>query len=281
MALKRLSESDYHVADESTDIRGWSVTDSLGEDVGRIDGLLFDPDQKRVVYAILDMGQRCVLLPIKDVALDETHRRVAAGQYDRTRLAALRPYREGAFDEQEEQAHYQGFFGSRGEGERLDYDRARGTDVPRRIQLLEEHLQIGKRPVKTGEVEIGKRPVTETVSEEIELATERINIERHPVNRPVTGNERIGTDSETIRVPLYAEEAVKEKRAFITEEVEINKVKDKTTQHVTEQVSHEELVVDDAKSHEFAAAEPTEAELAERERLASERKRDKQDKRFF
>jgi uncharacterized protein (TIGR02271 family) len=102
------------------------------------------------------------------------------------------------------------------------------------------------------------------VSEDITLENERLEINRNTVNKPVDG-ATLGA-GETIKVSLYGEEPVVEKKAFVTEEIEVNKVKEQRTETVRDQVSHEELVTNgmDTKQHEFVSAEPTDTELRRR-----------------
>jgi len=245
MALRRLENTeDYQVAEGSTDIRGWTIADRSGQEVGTIDGLLFDPDSNMVHYAIADIKKQCVLLPVGQIDIDESRNLVLARGYGADQLMSLRPYREGQFNELEEREHYRAFTPTAQAGAQPDYRHETfRQNVPRYIQLLEEKLRIGKRRVQTGEVVVSKRPVTETVTENIELTREDVAIERHPVNKPVTGAERLTTEGETIRIPTYAEEAVVEKRPVIKEEVEIKKTAETVSEKVSEQVTREELEV--------------------------------------
>jgi uncharacterized protein (TIGR02271 family) len=206
------------------------------------------------------------MVPIGQISLSEGDRRATATGYTRDRLMALRSYEGNDIDETAERDYYRDHNPEWNGTDTMDYrsERYRGN-VPQRIQLLEEELRVGKRAFKTGEVEIGKRPVSEQVSEDITLENERIEINRNTVNRPVEGGATIGS-GETIKVSLYGEEPVVEKKAFVTEEVEVNKVKDVRTETVTDRVTHEELVTNglENKQHEFVSAEPTETELRER-----------------
>ena len=260
MALRRLDkEHDYKVAHDSTDIRGWKVKDASGQHVGKIDGLLFEPTDNEVRYAIAEIDNRCVLLPVGMIDLDDRDHEVLARGYSKERLLTLREYREADFNETEEREHYMAHVPEHKE-KQLDYKREhfRGK-MPERIRLMEEKLKIGKRDVQTGEVVAQKRPVTETVREDVTLRQEKVDIERHPVNREVRPGETISQTGDTIRVPIYGEELVTEKRPVIKEEIEIRKRPETVTEHVEETVRREEL--------EFAGTEPTEADIRRRETL--------------
>jgi uncharacterized protein (TIGR02271 family) len=267
VALKKLDWSSYKVSDDSTDIRGWSLVDQAGAAVGKIKDLLFDPADNEVRYALADLDGREVMVPIGQISLSENDRRATATGYTRERLTSLRTYDGNDIDDTSEREVYREHNPGWNDTDAMDYrsERYRGN-MPERIQLLEEELRLGKRSVKTGEVEIGKRAVTEQVSEDITLENERLEINRNTVNRPVEGRDSVIGSGETIKVSLYGEEPVVEKKAFVTEEIEVNKVKDVRTETVTDRVSHEELVTNglENKQHEFVSAEPTDAELRQR-----------------
>ena len=90
------------------------------------------------------------------------------------------------------------------------------------IPVVEEELRVGKREVEKGGVRITNR-VTETpVEEEVRLREEHINVERRPVDRPVTDVDN-AFQAGTIEVTETAEEAVVAKNARVVEEVVVNK----------------------------------------------------------
>lgn len=270
MALQRLDKQhDYKVAHGSTDIRGWKVKDSNGLEVGKIDGLLFEPAQNEVRYAIADIDNRCVLIPVGMVDVDDRAHEVRARGYTKDRLLTLREYKESAFTETEEREHFQAHVPEH-RAETPDYRREHFREnVPERIQLIEEKLKIGKRERQIGEVTLKKHPVTETVQEDVTLRREKVDIERHAVNRELRPGEHIADADETIRVPIYGEEIVAEKRPVVKEEIEIKKRPVTEKQTVRESVRHEEL--------EFAGTEPTEADRLQRRDLPPTQKQEKVD----
>lgn len=278
MALKRLETSkDYQVADDSADIRGWNIVDGSGTQVGKIEGLLFEPADNRVHYAIAEIDNRCVTLPVSDLDIDEGSRKVTARGYDRTRLTGLRQYDESSWTEDTERAHYKEHVIGHQDTDRIDYghERFRGN-MPQRLRLLEEHLNIGKHREKIGEATLSKRPVTETVTEDVKLMNESVDIERRNVNEPARAGETFAAKSETISVPLYGERADVSKETFVREEVGLNKQQHERTETVRGEVQHDELVtegMENTREREltFSGTEPTEAELAERRRLEAKR----------
>lgn len=274
MALEKLNwDRDFKVADGYTDIRGWSLYDSSRADVGRVEDLMFDPADREVRYAIASIDGRRTLVPIGQIDIDESNRRIIARRYDRAGLIGLREYREDTWNDTEEKGFFSQFMSNWKDGDRMDYrhETFRGTEMPKTLQLIEERLRVGKREAQIGEVEVSKRPVTETVEEQVELKRDRIEIERHAVDRPAARGETVVGDAETIRVPVYGEEVVAEKQPFIKEEITLRNNPEVRTETVRDEVVHEELVTngleESRRELSFAGTEPTEAEILERRRL--------------
>jgi uncharacterized protein (TIGR02271 family) len=88
-----------------------------------------------------------------------------------------------------------------------------------RLVLSEEELAVGKRAVNAGEVEISKRVETERVSEPVTLRHDEVEVERRPITDGFSAAGTTFGESEEVRIPLHAEEAVVEKRIVPTEEV--------------------------------------------------------------
>ena len=95
--LIRLSDSDLLLADPNQDIRGRRVIDTNGEDIGDVDDLLVDEQERRVRFirvatgGFLGIGATKFLIPIdaitrvadNRVQVDRTRDRVAAApEYD-------------------------------------------------------------------------------------------------------------------------------------------------------------------------------------------------------
>ncbi len=120
----------------------------------------------------------------------------------------------------------------------------RDVDLKRdeKLQLKAERLAIDKVRVASGAARIRKEVVTEQQSIDVPVSHEELVIERHPVTGGAVGGT-IGKD-ETITVPLSREEVKVGKQTVVTEEVEIGKRAVAETEHVTETIRHEELIVD-------------------------------------
>lgn len=241
------------------EIRGWTVVDESDREIGRVDDLMFDENTHEARYAVVNIDNRRKLIPIGQLDMDDNRRVVKATGYNRDRLMGLRDYDRSTWSDTSEREHYRDYVPGIQDNDTLDYNRNefRGQ-VPKRIQLLEEELRVGKRRVKTGEATLSKRPVSETVSEQVNLETEQIDISRRPVNRPAEG-QIMGQD-ETIRVPLYAEEPVVDKQTFVKEEIDIGTKAEQRTETVSEEVRREELDtrgLENQRELTFSGTEPT------------------------
>jgi len=91
------------------------------------------------------------------------------------------------------------------------------------LKLHEEQLAISKREVAAGEVDIHKRVQQEHVQQTIPVRREEVTVERHPLHGVAEPGARIAAQDEVVRVPLYREEIVTEKRLVPTEEVIVRK----------------------------------------------------------
>jgi len=92
-----------------------------------------------------------------------------------------------------------------------------------RLRLHEEQLAISKREVGAGEVDIHKRVHEEHVQQTVPLRRDEVTVERRPLHGVAEPGTRIAAQDETVRVPLYREEVVTEKRIVPTEEVIVRK----------------------------------------------------------
>lgn len=133
-------------------------------------------------------------------------------------------------------------------GRENDYSRSMDRDHTdlndeQSLKLKKEELEVDKNKVRTGEVDIHKRTVTETKTVDIPVEHEEVVIERHQVkNGETVGN--MDSDSEDIHIPISEEQIEITKKPVVSEEVTIHKEKKRETKHVSEDVKREELDVD-------------------------------------
>jgi len=115
------------------------------------------------------------------------------------------------------------------------------------IPVVEEELRVGKRDVNQGNVKVKSHVVETPVTEQVSLQQERVSVERRPVNRPLSGNDRAFHDR-TIEVEQKGQEAVVSKEARVKEEVVVNKDVQQRTQKVSDTLRRTEVEIEDERT---------------------------------
>lgn len=115
-----------------------------------------------------------------------------------------------------------------------------------KVAVHEEQLNVGKRQVDLGEVQVHKTVTQEQVNVPIELRQEEVHVEQVKVtNRPLVAGELENAFQEgTISIPVRGEEAVVNKQAVVTGEVDINKNVRAEQQNISDTVRKEQVTVD-------------------------------------
>jgi stress response protein YsnF len=114
----------------------------------------------------------------------------------------------------------------------------------KKIPVIEEELNVGKRVVQTGGVRVRSRIVEKPVEETIRLREERVNIERNKVNRPADDDDFENLE-DTIEVKEHAEVPVVNKEARVVEEVGINKSVNEREETIRDNVRRQDVEVED------------------------------------
>lgn len=118
------------------------------------------------------------------------------------------------------------------------------TDREETLALSEEELKVGKRDVDRGTTRVRRHVVSKPVEEDVHLRDESISVERRPVSgEPSTSNGDF-TDK-TVEMTETDEEAVVSKEAHVREEVVVRKDVGEHTEHVSDEVRHHEVDIDD------------------------------------
>ncbi len=112
------------------------------------------------------------------------------------------------------------------------------------IPVVQEQLKIGKREVQRGGVRVFSRIVETPVNESIGLREEHVNVERRPVNEPISGLDATAFKEQSIEMRESSEEAVVEKSARVVEEVTINKEVTQREHKITDTVRHTEVEIE-------------------------------------
>lgn len=112
------------------------------------------------------------------------------------------------------------------------------------IPVVEERLRVGKRDVNLGRVRVRSYVVETPVSEDVSLRSDRVEIERRPVDRALDPGDAAFTDR-VIEAEEHAEEAVIQKEARVTEEIGLRRTSEERTETVSDTVRHTEVEVED------------------------------------
>jgi uncharacterized protein (TIGR02271 family) len=121
---------------------------------------------------------------------------------------------------------------------------ARGSDEV--IPVAEEELHVGKREVNRGRVRLHSRVIERPVQEQVTLREEHVDIERRPVDRPLSDADR-AFQERTIEAEERREEAVVSKEARVVEEVVVRKEADQRTETISDTVRKTEVDVEDER----------------------------------
>ena len=118
---------------------------------------------------------------------------------------------------------------------------------PDAIPVYEEQLRVGKRDITHGRVRVRSYVIETPVSEQVNLRSERVEIERRPVDRVVTADEAVFRER-VIEAEEHSEEAVVSKEARIKEEITLRKTADERTETVSDNVRSTKVDVEDERA---------------------------------
>ena len=120
-------------------------------------------------------------------------------------------------------------------------DMADGDEV---VSEVEEQLRVGKRQVNSGRVKVRSYVVETPVSEQVNLHSETVRVERRPVDRPMTATEDAFRER-TIEAVATSEEAVVSKEARVVGEVLVRKEATDRTETISDKVRSTKVEVED------------------------------------
>jgi len=112
------------------------------------------------------------------------------------------------------------------------------------IPIIEENIEVGKRTVQTGGVRVRSRIVEKPVEEDLRLRTERVYVQRNPVDRPASEADFTTFKEGEMHVTEHAEVPVVNKEARVVEEVSLGKDVDERTETVRDTVRKTEVDID-------------------------------------
>lgn len=131
------------------------------------------------------------------------------------------------------------------------------------IDVVEERLRVGKRDVSHGRVRVRSYVVEEPVQEEVGLHSERVEIERRPVDRAVDAADTAFIDR-TLELEETAQEAVVSKEARVKEEIDLRRVGADRTETVSDTVRRTEVEIEDDRRSKSLAGEEVVRQTAAR-----------------
>jgi len=117
------------------------------------------------------------------------------------------------------------------------------TGTSETIPLVEETLRVGKRQVNTGRIRVRSYVVETPVNETVHLREEHVEVERRPVDRPVTAGEDLFRERE-IEATTSREEAVVSKDARVREELVLHKSAEERDETIRDTVRRTEVQED-------------------------------------
>lgn len=129
-----------------------------------------------------------------------------------------------------------------GRTERADWKEGQDrTKVP----VVEERMNVGKREVRSGGVRVFTHMTERPVSEDVTLRQETVDVQRRPVDRPVTEADlRNAQQGRTIEVTETREVPVVEKQARVVEEISVEKNVQQHQQTVRDTIKHTDVRVE-------------------------------------
>lgn len=114
--------SDYKIASDYSDVRGWDVVDANSRTIGKVDNLLVNKNKERVVYLDVEVddsiieeghdpyqtpvsegvhefvdkeGENHLIVPIGMATLDENNKRVITNEIDYSTFASAKKFKKG------------------------------------------------------------------------------------------------------------------------------------------------------------------------------------------
>jgi uncharacterized protein (TIGR02271 family) len=253
--LVPLSTSGYEVAAGEPDPRGWDVISSDGRKIGEVTELIGDTTTRKVRFFDCDLDEgtlgleahRHAIIPVGSTRLNEDKEQVFLPNVSSAEIVSMPATISDITAEHA--ARYEGMWPER----EVSLTRA------------EEELEIGKRQVESGEVDVHKHVETQHVSRPVTRTHEEVEIERRPADRLHAGEAEFR--DEEVRVPVREEQIEVRKHPEVKEELIVR----------THPVTEEEQVEADLRREDVEVEERGHVEKfhpgSERGRLGRERGR--------
>lgn len=121
------------------------------------------------------------------------------------------------------------------------------------IPVVEEQLAVGKREVQRGGVRVYTHVTQQPVQQQVTLHEEHVQVDRRPVDRPVTAADAAAFQEKSFEVAERAEEAVIAKQARVVEEVIVGKQATERTETVQDTIRRTDVEVEQIPGSEHTS----------------------------
>lgn len=268
--LKKLSGSDYEIAEGQPDIRGWDVRDENGKQIGEVEELIFDENARKVRYMVVDLednefdlDDREVMLPIGMAQLHKDDDDVLLSGVTAAQLSSLPDYDDDSLsgDFEDKVRSVFGYGGAAAAGtaalsstrgddyynhdhfneDNLHRNRRGDSDTNTSIPVIQEDVDVSKQTVETGGIRLRSRIVENQVQKDITLREEKVSVSRTPVDRPATSAD---LREDTLEVTERSEVPLVNKEARVVEEISLNKDVTERDEVIRDTVRSTEVDVD-------------------------------------
>ena len=245
--LEELNHSDYKIADNEPNIDNWKIYDRSDKKVGKVHDMLFDKNRMKIRYIVTNLKDgdilkedRKVLIPIGQAQLNRSKERVMVPNVTKEHLTALPKYDNANNLTQEDETlildtfsgkktttpyNKDTFYDNEHFKEEKFYDHEKNMDKTskKKVDVVEENLEVGKREVKTGGAKVTSRIVEKPVEERVNLRKEDVKVKRNPVDKPADTSKMKNFEEKTIEATETSEVPVVNKEARVKEEITLEK----------------------------------------------------------
>lgn len=301
--LEELNHSDYKIADDEPNIDNWKIVDRSDKRVGKVHDMLFDKDRMKVRYIITNLKDgevmnedRKVLIPIGQAQLNTSKERVVVPNITRDHLTTLPKYDNADnLTQEDETLILNTFTGTSGttqynretfyDNEHFNEDKFYNHEKTnmgnknmenrtsnKKVDVVEENLEVGKREVQTGGAKITSRVVERPVEERVNLREENVKVKRNPVDKPADSSKMKNFEEKTIEATETSEVPVVNKEARVKEEVSLEKEVKNKEEVIKDKVKETKVDVDNKTDNMknkdgFASRKRTNTEKSDKNRF--------------
>jgi len=243
------------------------VIDRDGDKIGTVKQVYIGNDQGEAHFVTVNtglFGTSETFIPVLDATFDADNGVLTVGYDKATVKDAPRIDVDGELSPEEEQRLYSHYGITTGSGHGHDtagpQGQGRGTETARgaghdtsgpnpddAITRSEEQLRVGTETTEAGRARLRKYVVTEQQTVNVPVSHEEVRIEREPITDANVGDAHDGPalSEEEHEVTLHQDRVVVDKDTVPVERVRLGTETVTDTQSVTEDVSHEEIELDE------------------------------------